>query len=170
MFPSSIEGLAATGPLSQVFSDGDVLQAMLDFESALARAQARLGLIPADAAAAITEAAAAEGFDAAELVCQSLRARTPAVPLVRMLTERVHARNVAAAGFVHWGATSQDVADTALVLLLGRCRRLLEADHHRVSRALRRIAKEHDGIFGLQAAGWLGAIRRGWARVSSRFE
>ena len=78
------------------------------------------GVIPADAAAAITEAAVAEGFDTAELVRQSLRAGTPAIPLVRMLTERVRARNEAAAGFVHWGATSQDVTDTALVLLLGQ--------------------------------------------------
>ena len=70
------------------------------------------------AAAAIAEAANAEGFDTAELARQSLRAGTPAIPLVRMLTERVRARDAKAAGFVHWGATSQDVIDTALVLLL----------------------------------------------------
>jgi 3-carboxy-cis,cis-muconate cycloisomerase len=170
MFPRLTESLAATEALSQVFSDDAVLQAMLDFEAALARAEARVGLIPEDAAATIAGAAVAEGFDTAELVRQSAPAGTPAVPLVRMLTERVRARSVAAAGFVHWGAASQDVTDTALVLLLGRCRPLLEADHHRLSRALRRFASEHAGTCGLEAAGWLGAILRGWSRVSSRFE
>ena len=136
MFTRLIESLSATEALSQVFSDEGVLQSMLDFEAALARAEARVGLIPSDAAAAITDAAVAEGFDIAELVRQSLRAGTPAIPLVRMLTERVRARDAAAADFVHWGATSQDVTDTAMVLLLGRCRRVLEADHERVSRGL----------------------------------
>jgi 3-carboxy-cis,cis-muconate cycloisomerase len=185
MFTRLIESLSATEALSQVFSDASVLQAMLDFEAALARAEARVGLIPADAAAAITAAAISEGFDSSELTRQSLRAGTAAIPLVRMLTERVRARDASAAGFVHWGATSQDVTDTALVLLLGRCRRVLEADHHRVSRALRRLSNEHARTvmlgrtllqpappitFGLKAAGWLGAIRRGWSRVASRFD
>lgn len=180
-----IESLSATETLSRVFSDGLVLAAMLDFEAALARAQAHVGLIPADAAAAITDAAVAEGFDTAELVRQTLRAGTPAIPLVRMLTEKVRARNATAAGFVHWGATSQDVTDTAMVLLLGRCRRVLETDHHRVLRGLHRISGDHARTvmlgrtllqpappitFGLKAAGWLGAVRRGWRRVASRFD
>jgi 3-carboxy-cis,cis-muconate cycloisomerase len=185
MFTRLIDSLTATEELSQVFSDKAVLQAMLDFEAALARAEAHAGVIPAGAAAAITNAAVAEGFDVAELVRQSLRAGTPAIPLVLMLTGRVHAQDSAAAGFVHWGATSQDVTDTALVLLLGRCRRVLEANHERVSLALRRISGEHANTvmlgrtllqpappitFGLKAAGWLGAIRRGWSRVASRFD
>jgi 3-carboxy-cis,cis-muconate cycloisomerase len=185
MFTRLIESLAATEALSKIFSDGVVLQAMLDFEAALARAEARLGLIPAGAAAAIAEAAVADGFDTAELVRQSVREGTPAIPLVRMLTERVSARNEAAAGFVHWGATGQDVTDTALVLLLRQCRQVLEAHHHRISRGLRRIANDHANTvmlgrtslqpappitFGLKAAGWLGAIRRGWSRVASRFD
>lgn len=179
-----MESLAATEELSAVFSDGSVLRHMLGFEAALARAEARVGVIPASAAEAIG-AAAPEGFDVAGLVRQSLRAGTPAIPLVRMLTEKVRARDAAAAGFVHWGATSQDVTDTALVLLLGECRRVLEANHRRVSRALRRISHEHAGAvmmgrtllqpappvtLGLKAAGWLGALRRGWARVASCFE
>ncbi|MGA3203254.1 MAG: lyase family protein, partial [Bryobacteraceae bacterium] len=126
-----------------------------------------------------------DGFDIAELVRQSLRAGTPAIPLVRMLTEKVRAANEPAAGFVHWGATSQDVTDTVLVLLLGRCRRVLEADHDRVMLGLRRLSDDHANTvmlgrtllqpappvtFGLKAASWSGAIRRGWARVSSRFD
>ena len=180
-----VDSLAATEALSQIFSDGAVLQAMLAFEAALVRAEAGLGVVPADAAETIAGAAVAEGFDTAELVRQSLRAGTPAIPLVRMLTERVRTHNAIAAGFVHWGATSQDVTDTALVLLLSRCRQVLEADHHRVLRGLRRISDEHANTvmlgrtllqpappitFGLKAAGWLGVVRRGWVRVASRFD
>lgn len=179
-----IESLAATDALSLVFSDASVLQAMLDFEAALARAQARLEVIPEDAAQRISGAARADDFDFADLSRQSFRAGTPAIPVVRMLTDRVRATDPAAAGFVHWGATSQDVADTALVLLLRRCRDILAADHARLERALRWLAQEHATsvmlgrtllqpappvTFGLKAAGWLAAVRRGWARVAGRF-
>jgi 3-carboxy-cis,cis-muconate cycloisomerase len=185
MLTRLIESLAATEALSAVFSDEVVLRSMLDFEAALARAEARVGAIPAAAAAAITAAAVPDGFDVADLVRQSLRAGTPAIPLVRMLTARVRARDVAASGFVHWGATSQDVTDTALVLLLRQSRRVLEADHQCVLRELRRISNAHANsvmlgrtllqpappvTFGLKAAGWLGALRRGWSRVASCFE
>ncbi len=177
-----IDSLAATASLSEIFSDRSVLLAMLGFESALARAEAKVGLIPAEAAAAITQAAVPEGFDVAELVRQSLRAGTPAIPLVSMLTAKV---TPAAAGFVHWGATSQDAADTAIVMLLAQCRRILKIDHQRVVSALRRLSNAHQRTvmlgrtlmqpappitFGLKAAGWLGAIERGWSRVDSRFD
>src|SRR5689334_8919002 len=124
-----IESLASTEPLSQIFSDDSVLQAILDFEAALARAEASMGVIPQAAATTITATARAAGFDTAELALQSLRAGTPAIPVVRMLTERVRAQDAGAAGFVHWGATSQDVVDTALILLLKQCRTVLAADH-----------------------------------------
>jgi 3-carboxy-cis,cis-muconate cycloisomerase len=180
-----MECLAATEPLSQVFSDTSVLQAMLDFEATLARAEARVDVIPPAAAAAIGKAALAEGFDTAELARQALRAGTPAIPLVRMLTERVRAQDATAANFVHWGTTSQDVVDTALVLLLKQCRTVLAADHTRILRSLRRLSDEHAHTvmlgrtllqpappvtFGLKAAGWFAAVRRGWARVASRFD
>ncbi len=182
-----MESLAATEALSQVFSDASVLQAMLDFEAALARAEARCGAIPAQAADAITKVARAESFDSADfaqLVRLSLRAGTPAIPLVHALKEKVCAKDPSAAGFVHWGATSQDVVDTALVLLLSNCRALLAADHDRIQRALRRLSDEHAHTvmlgrtllqpappitFGLKAAGWLATLRRGWWRVDSRF-
>ena len=72
--------------------------ALLDFEAGLARAEAREGVIPPDAAQAISDAAVAEGFDSSELVRESLRAGTPAIPLVRMLTERVDKRNKSGCG------------------------------------------------------------------------
>jgi 3-carboxy-cis,cis-muconate cycloisomerase len=171
-----IESLATTEPLAEVFSDQSILSAMLDFEVALARVQARLEIIPRDAAEAIEKAAA--GFEAPELAREALRAGTPAIPFVKALTEQARSR------FVHWGATSQDVVDTAFVLLLKRALPLLEADHVRLDSALGNLAEQHkDTImlgrtllqpappitFGLKAAGWKAAARRGWARVESRF-
>ena len=129
----------------------------------------------------------AENFDAtdvAELVRLSLRAGTPALPLVKVLKEKVRVKDPTAADFVHWGATSQDVVDTALVLLLRKCRTLLAADHESIQHGLRRLSEEHAGTvilgrtllqpappitFGLKAAGWFAAFRRGWWRVDSRF-
>ena len=172
-----MECLSTTAAMSQVFSDSNVLQAMLDFELALARVEARHEVIPAEAAAKIAEAASA-GFDLAELTAQALRAGTPAIPLARMLKDR-------AGPYAHWGATSQDVVDTALILLLKQCRPLLEADHKRLIGALRRLSEEHAKTimlgrtllqpalpitFGLKAAGWLAGARRGWSRVASRFD
>ena len=169
-----IESLATTEALAELFSDKPVLQALLDFEVALARAQARLGIVPQTAAAAIAAAAQADAFDSPTLSRAMLRAGTPGIPLVKALTERVRSDNVAAAGFVHWGATSQDVADTALVLLLKRAKPILLFDLKRLEGALRRLAIQHGKTvmlgrtllqpappvtLGLKAAGWLGAIR-----------
>lgn len=185
MFTRLAESLAATERLSEIFSDASVLQAMLDFEAGLARAEASCDVIPANAAASIADASRTEGFDTAELAHLSLRAGTPAIPVVRLLTARVRETDPAAAGFVHWGATSQDVVDTALVLLLRQARRILQTDHERTMTALRRLSEEHattvmlartllqpapPTTFGLKAAGWYAAVRRGWERVSSRFD
>ncbi len=179
-----IDSLATTEALANVFSDQQVLQAMLDFEAALARAEARESVIPQAAADAIGKAAAAEGFDAAVLSHEALRAGTPAIPVVKALTERVRDNDPHAARFVHWGATSQDVTDTAMILLLRRARAILASDHARLIDALSKLASEHaDTVmlgrtllqpappvtFGLKAAGWLAAIRRGWARIDTRF-
>ena len=179
-----IETLATTEAFSGVFSDRSVLQAMLEFEAGLARAQARVGIVPQAAADAITAAAKPEGFDSDQLARDGLRAGALPIPFVKALTERVRASNPAAAGFVHWGATSQDVADTALILLLKRAQLILESDLTRLENALRRLADTHANTvmlgrtllqaappttFGLKAAGWLGSVRRGRTRVVSRF-
>jgi 3-carboxy-cis,cis-muconate cycloisomerase len=179
-----IDSLATTEPLAELFSDQQVLQAMLDFEAALARAESRLGVIPQDAAQAIGNAATSGGFDAAALSREAQRAGTSAIPVVKALTERVRASDAAAARFIHWGATSQDVTDTALILLLKRARTILAADHARLIEALRNLAAKHERTamlgrtllqpappitFGLKAARWLAAIRRGWARIDTRF-
>jgi 3-carboxy-cis,cis-muconate cycloisomerase len=180
-----MESLATTEPLAAVFADDSVLEAMLKFETALARCEARLGIIPAVAARAIAAAASVDSLDPAALARETLRAGTPAIPLVQALTRQVRKRNSAAAGFVHWGATSQDVADTALILLLKRVQALLEPDLDRVEAALRRLARRHrrtimlsrtllqaasPTTFGLKAAGWLGAIHRSRARLEAAFQ
>jgi 3-carboxy-cis,cis-muconate cycloisomerase len=179
-----IETLATTDAFAELFSDASVLQAMLEFEAGLARAQARVGIVPQLAADAITAAAKPEGFDPVQLAKDGLRAGALPIPFVKALTERVRTTNSVAAGFVHWGATSQDVADTALVLLLKRAQRILEGDLRRLENALLRLAETHASTvmlgrtllqaappttFGLKAAGWLGAVRRGRARLATRF-
>jgi 3-carboxy-cis,cis-muconate cycloisomerase len=179
-----IDSLATSESLADLFSDRQVLQAMLDFEAALARAEAIQGVVPLDAARTIGRAAVAENFDAASMARQAQRAGTPAIPLVKALTERVRATEPDAARFVHWGATSQDVTDTALVLLLKRARALLASDHERLLAALRRLAEQHEHTvmlgrtllqpappvtFGLKAAGWYAAVKRGWSRIDTRF-
>lgn len=179
-----IESLATTGPYAGLFSDESVLQAMLNFEIALVRAEARLGIVPQSAAEAIAAAAKAGDFDLARLAHDILRAGTPGIPLVEMLTAQVRRTDPAAAGWVHWGATSQDVADTALVLLLKQSQPLLDADLERLEEALLRLSSKHENTvmlgrtllqaappvtFGLKAAGWLGAVRRGRMSLNASF-
>jgi 3-carboxy-cis,cis-muconate cycloisomerase len=178
-----IESLATTEPLAAVFSDQSILRAMLDFEVALARAEARLGVIPHAAGETIARTAR-DLTTPPEIARETLRAGTPAIPLVRLLTERIRAVDEYAARFVHWGATSQDVIDTALILLLKHALPLLDADHVRLDNGLRNLSEKHQDTvmlgrtllqpappitFGLKAAGWLAAARRGWARIDSRF-
>ena len=179
-----IESLATTDAFADLFSDTSVLQAMLDFEVALARAEARVGIVPLAAADAIAAAAKSEAFDAAKLAKDALLAGALAIPFVKALTEWVRASNPAAAGFVHWGATSQDVSDTALVLLLKRAQPTLKSDLTRLEVALRRMAEQHANTvmlgrtllqaappttFGLKAAGWLGSIHRCRVRLAAAF-
>ncbi len=180
-----IESLATTEALAEVFSDSSVLAAMLDFEVALARAEARLGIIPDGAAENIATCAQVSDFDAAALTRETLNVGTPAIPLVKALTEQARKKDPAAAGFVHWGSTSQDVCDTALVLLLKKAQPNLESDLQRLQAALRRLAQEHrhtvmlartllqpapPTTFGLKAAGWLAAVHRSRRRLRAAFE
>ena len=178
------DSLATTDSLAAVFADAALLAAMARFETALAQAEAKAGVIPAAAAAAIARAAGSTSFDAAAIASAARASGTIAIPFVDMLRARVRAEDPGAATFVHWGATSQDVSDTALVLCLVAAERILEADHARLAEALRRIADKHAATvmlartllqpaapttFGLKAAGWLAESTRGYARISSAF-
>ncbi len=168
-----INSLGTTCELADVFSDASVLSAMLEFEAALARAQARLQMIPASAADAIGRVDPAS-IDAALLAHKARETATLAIPFVKELTAIV---DPAAVGFVHWGATSQDLVDTSMVLLLRRARPILSADHDRLERALRDLSAQHASTvmaartllqpappitFGYKVAGWLGGVHRSW--------
>ncbi|WP_024758206.1 3-carboxy-cis,cis-muconate cycloisomerase [Streptomyces exfoliatus] len=146
--------------------DRAFLQAMLDAEAALTRAQAALGHAPGAAAEAVTAAARADRFDARDLALRARACGNPVIPLVAALTAAVPAD---AAPYVHRGATSQDVLDTAAMLVAARTVPLITAELHRVAAAFGRLAAAHRDTplagrtlgqhavpttFGLKAAGW----------------
>jgi 3-carboxy-cis,cis-muconate cycloisomerase len=179
------DSLGSTEPLAAAFSDTALLAAMLDFELALARAEARVGVIPTAAAAAIAAATVLETFDVPAIARAARASGTIAIPFVDMLRARVRAFDPEGSTFVHWGATSQDVSDTALVLCLTRCRTLLTTDHARLTGALRKLSDQHAGTvmlartllqpappttFGLKAAGWFGAVSRNGRRMAEAFD
>jgi 3-carboxy-cis,cis-muconate cycloisomerase len=180
-----IDSLSTTQSMAELFSDESVLRAMLNFEVALARAEARTGVIPAMAADAIAVSAVPANFDAASLAHASLRAGTLAIPLVKALTEHVRKTSPEAARFIHWGATSQDVADTAMSLLLRRAERIFTGDLLKMEKALARLSEQHKQTvllartllqpappvtFGFKVAGWLGPLRRGRRDLQRGFD
>ncbi|KPC64177.1 3-carboxy-cis,cis-muconate cycloisomerase [Streptomyces chattanoogensis] len=151
--------------------DAAYLRAMLDAEAALTRAQAALGLAPGTAAAAVT--AAAHGQDPRDLALRARAAGNPVVPLVTGLTAAVADRDPDAAPYVHRGATSQDILDTATMLVAARALDTVRADLARTADALRRTAAGHRDTpmagrtltqhavpttFGLKAAGWRALV------------
>ncbi|MCL6670965.1 3-carboxy-cis,cis-muconate cycloisomerase [Streptomyces panaciradicis] len=167
-------GLLAPGwagsPAASATSDTAFLQALLDAEAALTRAQAARGLAPAEAASAVTEAADAARFDVRSLAARARSGGNPVIPLVADLTEGVGEEY---GPYVHRGATSQDVMDTAMMLVAVRALEPALADLARTERALARLAAEHRGTpmpgrtltqhavpttFGLKAAGWRSLV------------
>jgi len=165
-------GLFTTAPMAAAFSAAAHVRRMLAFEAALARAEAEAGVIPPAAAAAIAAACDAGLDDPAVVMAEAAVAGTPAVPLVRALRQRVGSE---AAGWVHWGATSQDAVDTALVLQMRQGLDLLVADLLAVAAECRRLTEAHRRTpmvgrtllqpaapitFGLKAARWLDTATR----------
>jgi 3-carboxy-cis,cis-muconate cycloisomerase len=162
------------------------LQAMLDAQSALATAEAQVGLIPHEAAAAIVSCCEASRFDPEELGRDGRAAGNPVPPLVKALTAAVSEVSEDAARYVHKGATSQDIVDTAAMLLARRALDLILAELEGISRACARLAQEHRATimagrtllqqalpttFGLKAAGWLVSVlevRRKLSEVRDR--
>lgn len=129
-----------TDRMRAIFAPGSFVQRMLDFEAALARAEAATGVIPAEAAGTIAAACRNDGFDAEALALAARATGNKAIPLVAALTARVDA---SARGFVHWGATSQDVLDTALVLQMRDALAELDAECLRLVDALADQATRH---------------------------
>ena len=151
-------------------SDRAWVAAMLEVEAALARVESRLGLIPGRAAEGIVEHCRVDEFDVAQLGKAAVRSANPVIPLVNALRAAVPKD---AAPFVHRGATSQDVLDTAMMLIARRGLDLVIADLGRAAATAASLADRHRSTlmaartmlqqalptsFGLKAAGWLNAI------------
>ena len=149
------------------------LQAMLDAEAALAVAEARVGLIPPGAAEAIARSCDAALFDAGEIGQAGRAAGNPVPALVRALTGEVAKNSKDAARHVHRGATSQDITDTAAMLVARRMLDLILVEVDGIAAACARLAEGHRGTlmagrtllqqalpttFGLKAAGWLVSV------------
>ncbi|MFH9087348.1 3-carboxy-cis,cis-muconate cycloisomerase [Streptomyces sp. NPDC017673] len=168
---------ARSGAASET-SDHGYLRALLDAEAALTRAQAALGLAPAGAAAAVTEAAVPDRFGIRSLAARTADGGNPVIPLVADLTAAVGAEY---GSYVHRGATSQDIMDTATMLVAARTLAPVLADLGRTERALARLAAAHrDTVlpgrtltqhavpttFGLKAAGWRSLVLDARDRVT----
>ncbi|GAA3772463.1 3-carboxy-cis,cis-muconate cycloisomerase [Streptomyces phyllanthi] len=173
-YDGSDAGLLSPGPVgsaaSSATSDTAYLRALLDAEAALTRAQASLGLAPMGAATAVTAAAVPERFDARDIAVRARGGGNPVIPLVADLTKAVGAEY---GPYVHRGATSQDIMDTATMLVAVRALDPVLADLERTQRALARLAAEHRDTampgrtltqhavpttFGLKAAGWRSLV------------
>lgn len=169
-------------PAEAAVGDAAWLQAMLDAEAALVRAQVRCGTVPAAAAEAITAAARAEHLDVRGLALAARETANPVVGLVAALTRVVAERAPEAAEFVHRGSTSQDILDTGAMLVAARALRLVRADLHTVADALAGAAAEHrDTVmagrtlalhavpttFGLKAAGWRQLVLEAAERIGA---
>ena len=175
-----------TGPMSAsadmlpVFSDQAAVQRMLDFEAALARAEAAHGVIPAEAVAPIAACCHASRLDLPALAQAAAAAGNLAIPLVRQLTAAVLNHDAEAGKYVHWGATSQDAIDTGLVLQLRDAFALLDADLAALADALAGLARAHRDTtmvgrtwmqhalptsLGLKMAGCLDAVLRHQQRL-----
>ncbi|UUU21179.1 class-II fumarase/aspartase family protein [Streptomyces sp. DSM 40750] len=167
-------------PVAAEVTDEAWLQAMLDVEVALARAQHAVGLTPAAAVEAIASAARAERFDLVALAHAARAAANPVVALVTAFTEAVAAKDPSAAEYVHRGSTSQDILDSAAMRIARRVLDLIAADLSRVGAALSSLAGAHrrtvmagrtlaqhavPTTFGLKAAGWLQLVVDAQARV-----
>ena len=151
------------------------LQALLDVEAALAEAEAAVGVVPAACVDPIRAAADADLYDRARLAEEAAGDGNPVIPVVRHLTARVAAADPAAARYVHWGATSQDILDTGLVLQLRAAAPAVAGHLRRAERAAAGFARRYAEAtmpgrtwlqqatpitFGLKAAGWADALGR----------
>src|ERR1700749_2980402 len=172
--------MLSSAAMRAICDDVAYLQYMLDFEAALARAEAATGVIPAGAPAPIEQACNAQLFDLAALAQAATKSGNLAIPLVKALTAAVAKANADAARYVHWGATSQDVIDTAAMLtlraaidaLLGDLDRAIagfagQARKHRHTAMVGRTWLQHalPMPFGLKLAEYAAALNRSRARL-----
>src|SRR5712675_546516 len=172
--------MLSSAAMRTVCDDLTYLQHMLDFEAALARAEAATGVIPASAADIIAKSCRAESFDLAALAEAATRSGNLAIPLVKALTADVARADADAARYVHWGATSQDVIDTASMLGLRAAIDALLSDIDRAVAGFAKLATQHRDTamvartwlqhalpmpFGLKLAEYAAALHRSRARL-----
>jgi 3-carboxy-cis,cis-muconate cycloisomerase len=172
--------MISSAGMRDVLDDRARLQRMLDFEVALARAEAALGIVPALAIDAIAKAARTEHYDLATLGQEAVVSGNIAIPLIQALTAEVAKADPTAARYVHWGATSQDVIDTALVLDLKAAVDALMTDLNRAVDGFTALAGRHRRTatvgrtwmqhalpmpFGLKLAGYAAALARSRERL-----
>jgi 3-carboxy-cis,cis-muconate cycloisomerase len=175
-----LDQLFGAEPVQQIFSDRSRLQRMLDFEAALAKSEAKVGIIAQSAVAPIQAKCQADLFDLTALAKAAASAGNLVIPMVKQLTALVAAGNKSASGFVHWGAASQDAIDTGLVLQLRDALDFIELAATELCATLASLAKQHRNtpvvartwmqhavptLFGLQVAGWLDALGRHQSRL-----
>jgi len=185
MSVSIFDSFLTTPDMSAAFDDAALVQAMFTFEEALARAQAAEGLIPPAAARAIAGVCNAQLYDIPALIRAGQRAGSLAIPLVRELQKTVALYDEEAARHVHWGSTSQDVIDTAMVLVTREALGLLDAGLQELGGHLLRLADEHLATpvlartlmqpaqvtsFGFKLCGWLAPLVRARARLRAAAE
>ncbi|TAG73470.1 MAG: 3-carboxy-cis,cis-muconate cycloisomerase [Burkholderiales bacterium] len=173
------EHFLSTPEAMDCFSTEAIVQAMLDFEATLARAQSDVGLIPSGAASSIAAHCKASLLDCDKIVAASSRAGSLAIPLVQQLRAAVATVDKDAARYVHFGATSQDVIDTAVMLATKKSLAMLDSELGRIVFALANLARVHRMTpvlartlmqaaqvtsFGAKCANWLAPIARSrWA-------
>ena len=174
----------ASAVMISAFDDSSTLRLALRFEAELARAQAESGILPEPTAARIADACSTLQVDARELAEEMALAGTLAIPLVRRLREHLGDDNEAAAA-VHRGATSQDLADSVMILQAAQASKVLDADLRRIALALSRLARLHSTTpsmgrtllqdarpitLGLRIAQWLAGIEDARRRLEAECE
>jgi 3-carboxy-cis,cis-muconate cycloisomerase len=177
---SIFDNLLSTPGMVGVFDDAAIVQAMFRFEAALATAQAEEGMVPAQAARAIASVCKAQLYDIPGLITAGRRAGSLAIPLVKELTRSVALYDADAATHVHWGSTSQDVQDTAMVLVTRDALALLDAGLRELCAHLLQLAGQHWRVqvlartlmqpaqvtsFGFKLTGWLAPLVRARTRL-----
>ena len=170
-----------TPAMREIFSDTAYVQRIIDTETALARAQAEVGVIPAEAAAEITAKADFAGLDVERLRAETEIVGYPVLPIIRQLSDQCGD----AGRYLHWGATTQDIMDTAVMLQCRQGLALLGDQLDRVRAALRQLAEDHvDTVaagrthlqhalpvtFGYRCAVWLSALDRHAERLAQAGE
>lgn len=175
MMQSIFDGVLCTPEMNALLDARATVQAMMDVEAALARAQARAGLVPPAAAQAIASLCRAELYDIHALVAAGANTGCLAPPVVDKLTETVALFDAQAAAYVHWGASSQDLVDMALALQTRRALRLIETELLQLCAALLALAEQNETLpmlarrqlqptlvvsLRFKAVGWLAPLLR----------